>query len=53
MTPIWAIQRLSPEETDAARHSVFRRAKHGAFPIGITAFFAVILLGLLSLLMRF
>jgi multicomponent Na+:H+ antiporter subunit D len=53
MTPIWAIQRLTPEETDAARHSVFRRAKHGAFPIGITAFFAVILLGLLSLLMRF
>ena len=53
MTPIWAIQRLSPEETDAARHSVFRRAKHGAFPIGITAFFAVIILGLLSLLMRF
>ncbi len=53
MTPLWAIQRLTPEETDAARHSVFRRAKHGAFPIGITAFFAVILLGLLSLLMRF
>jgi multicomponent Na+:H+ antiporter subunit D len=53
MTPIWAFQRLTPEETDAARHSVFRRAKHGAFPIGITAFFAVILLGLLSLLMRF
>lgn len=53
MTPIWAIQRLTPEETDAARHAVFRRAKHGAFPIGITAFFAVILLGLLSLLMRF
>lgn len=53
ISPLWAIQGLTPEEADAARHSVFRRAKHGTFPIGITAFFAVILLGLLSLLLRF
>lgn len=52
MRPVWALQRLTPEETAAARESVFRRAQREAFPIGITAFFGVLLLGLLSLLMR-
>ena len=48
MGPIWAIQGLGPDQIDDARRSVFRRAKHGAFPIGMTAFFAVILLGLIA-----
>ena len=52
MQPVWAIQRLNGEQIEDARRSVFKRAKHGAFPIGITAFCAVILLGLLSLLLR-
>ncbi len=52
LRPVWALQGLTPEEIAAARHSVFQRAEHEAFPIGITAFFGVLLLGLLSLLMR-
>lgn len=52
MRPVWAIQGLNAGEVEEARRSVFKRAKYGAFPIGITAFFAVILLGLLSLLLR-
>lgn len=52
LRPVWAFRRLTPEEITAARHSVYQRAEHEAFPIGITAFFGVLLLGLLSLLLR-
>lgn len=50
MTPIWMMQGASEAEIEDRRHSLFRRSKRGAFPIGITAFCAVILLGLLSVI---
>jgi hypothetical protein len=40
----------SPEKIEESHQSLFKRAKRGAFPIGITVFFAVVLLGLLSLI---
>lgn len=52
MIPVWAIQGLNQEQIEDARRSVFRKAKYGAFPIGITAFCAVVLLGLLSLFLK-
>lgn len=50
MTPVWAMQGYSEEQIEDQRQILFRRAKRGAFPIGLTAFCAVILLGLLSLI---
>ncbi|MDF1860983.1 MAG: Na(+)/H(+) antiporter subunit D [Verrucomicrobiales bacterium] len=50
LTPFWMSLGYSAEKIDAKQQSLFKRAKRGAFPIGITAFFAVILLGLLSLI---
>lgn len=50
MTPIWMMQGHNAEEIDHLQQSVFRRSKRGAFQIGITAFCAVILLGLLSII---
>ena len=35
-------------QIEEERHALFRRAKIGAFPVSITAFCAVILLGLLT-----
>lgn len=52
LSPVWAIQGLNREQAEEARRSVFKKAKHGAFPVGVTAFCAVILLGLLSLLLK-
>ena len=52
MTPIWAMQGHSAEQIDDERQSLFRRAKRGAFPIGITAFCAVLLLGLLMVAIK-
>lgn len=50
MTPIWMMQGHNAEEIDHLQQSVFKRSKRGAFQIGITAFCAVILLGLLSII---
>ncbi|MEM9281204.1 MAG: Na(+)/H(+) antiporter subunit D [Verrucomicrobiota bacterium] len=47
MAPIWSIQGHSPEQIEVQREILFKRAQRGAFPIGLTAFFAVLLLGLL------
>ena len=38
----------SKEQIEEERHVLFKRAKRGAFPIGLTALLAVILLGLLA-----
>jgi multicomponent Na+:H+ antiporter subunit D len=50
MTPVWKITGKSNEEIENYRQSLFKRAKRGAFPIGITAFCAVVLLGMLSVI---
>ncbi len=50
MTPIWAMQGHDAKQIEEERQILFKRAKRGAFPIGVTAFFAVILLGLLSVI---
>jgi multicomponent Na+:H+ antiporter subunit D len=50
LTPFWMLLGYSAEKIDSKQQSLFKRAKRGAFPIGITAFCAVILLGLLSLI---
>lgn len=50
MTPIWMLQGRSAVDIDHLQQSLFKRSKRGAFPIGITVFCAVILLGLLSII---
>lgn len=50
MTPVWMMQGLNEEEIEDRRQAFFRQSKRGAFQIGITAFFAVILLGMLSVI---
>jgi multicomponent Na+:H+ antiporter subunit D len=50
MTPVWMMQRLDEKEVEDRRQAFFRQSKRGAFPIGVTAFFAVILLGMLSVI---
>jgi len=50
MTPIWALQGFDAKQIEEQQQSLFKRAKRGAFPIGVTAFLAVILLGLLSVI---
>ena len=48
MTPIWKLMGHDTAQIEEERHALFRRAKIGAFPVSITAFCAVILLGLLT-----
>jgi multicomponent Na+:H+ antiporter subunit D len=48
MVPVWRILGHDAERVAAERESLFRRAKVGAFPIGLTALLAVLLLGLLT-----
>jgi multicomponent Na+:H+ antiporter subunit D len=48
MTPLWKVMGHDTAQIEEERHALFRRAKIGAFPISITAFCAVILLGLLT-----
>ncbi|MCB1205645.1 MAG: Na(+)/H(+) antiporter subunit D [Verrucomicrobiae bacterium] len=48
MTPVWKVMGHDDARIEAERHSLFRRAAVGAFPVGVTAFSAVILLGLLT-----
>lgn len=49
MVPVWKALGHSPSQIDAERTSLFRKASAGAFAVGLTAFFAVILLGLLTI----
>lgn len=48
MTPLWALRGHDADRIEDERRDLFRRAKAGAFPVGLTAFCAVILLGLLA-----
>jgi multicomponent Na+:H+ antiporter subunit D len=48
MTPIWKLMGHDTAQIEEERHALFRCAKIGAFPVSITAFCAVILLGLLT-----
>jgi hypothetical protein len=50
MTPVWMMQGLDEKEVEDRRQAFFRQSKRGAFPIGVTTFFAVILLGMLSVI---
>lgn len=50
LTPIWMLAGHTPEQIEDERQAIFKRAKRGAFPIGITALCAVILLGMLSVI---
>ena len=47
LTPIWKLKGLPEEEVTRKRELVYLRCERGAFPIGITASLAVLLLGLL------
>lgn len=53
LTPVWAMQGFDAEGREDQRQALFKQAKRGAFPIGMTAFFAVILLALLSMIYFF
>ncbi len=48
MTPLWKLQGHGKQQIEEERHILFKRAKYGAFPIGVTALFSVVLLGLLA-----
>ncbi len=50
MTPVWMMQGLSRDEMGEERARLFKRARRGAFPIGLTALFAAFFLALLSIL---
>ncbi len=47
VTPAWKLQGLSESEITTRREKLYLQSRRGAFPIGITAILAVILLGLL------
>jgi multicomponent Na+:H+ antiporter subunit D len=46
-TPVWLAQGLNSAEREKRREQLFERGQSGAFPIGITAILAVVLLGVL------
>lgn len=48
MTPVWKLMGHDARQIEEERHALFRRARIGAFPVSVTAFSAVILLGLLT-----
>ncbi len=48
MLPIWKLLGHDAARIQHERDLVFRKAKIAAFPVGVTAFFAVILLGVLT-----
>jgi multicomponent Na+:H+ antiporter subunit D len=50
MTPLWALRGHDAARIEDERRDLFRRAKAGAFPVGVTAFCAVILLGFLAII---
>lgn len=47
-TPVWKAQNLSSEELAGKQQELERQSRAGAFPIGITALLAVLLLAMLS-----
>jgi multicomponent Na+:H+ antiporter subunit D len=47
LTPLWMARGLRGEELDKKQMEFYEDARLGAFPIGATAVFAVVLLGLL------
>ena len=47
MTPFWTMQGLGPEKIQDQRELLARKIQRDAFPVGLTAFFAIVLLGLL------
>ncbi|MEZ5305111.1 MAG: hypothetical protein R3F11_31380, partial [Verrucomicrobiales bacterium] len=47
MTPIWKVGGADGNAMQAKRENLLRQAKMGAFPIGITACLAVLLLAVL------
>ncbi len=49
MTPFWRAQGLRDEALEDKRQAFYEDARLGAFPVGATAIFAVVLLGLLFL----
>jgi multicomponent Na+:H+ antiporter subunit D len=48
LTPVWKLMGHDSARIEEDRHSLFRLARIGAFPVSITAFSAVLLLGLLT-----
>jgi len=50
LTPLWMAQGQKGEALEDSRQSLYRRARRGAFPVGLTACLAVLLLGLLSVI---
>ena len=50
MTPLWTLRGHDAARIEDERRDLFRRAKAGAFPVGVTAFCAVILLGFLAII---
>jgi len=49
MLPIWKVKGLSSEAVTDQKELIYRTVRRGAFPIGVTAFLAVVLLALLSI----
>ena len=49
LTPLWMAQGFKGEELDKKQMAFYEDARLGAFPVGATAIFAVVLLGLLFL----
>ncbi len=47
LTPIWEISGTSPEHREKLRESLRENVQKGVFPIGITAFLSVLLIGIL------
>jgi len=47
MVPVWKVQGHSGEEIERLKKVVYLRCERGAFPIGITACLAVLLLAVL------
>ena len=50
LTPVWVMQGADGKQIEDNRQAFFRIARKGAIPIGLTAFCAVVMLGLLSLI---
>jgi len=53
MTPVWFLRGLNAERREEERQSLFRKSQRGAYPIGLTAFFAVVFLALLAALLAY
>ena len=47
LTPIWEISGVSAEQQVDLKKNLRNHVENGVFPIGITAFLSVILLGIL------